>query len=76
MTTAEEKEQKRKLASALSSLCTKGANILPAKASHRAEPSIKDWAEHSVPGWRALWSYWVKDVDTGRGEELWNYEYN
>lgn len=71
MTTAEEET-----VSALSSLCTTWANILSAKASHRTELSIKDWAEHSILGWRALQTYCVEEVDTGRGEELWDYEYN
>ena len=71
MTTAQEET-----ASALSSLCTTWPNILSTKASHRTEPSVKDWAEHSIPGWRALQTYWVEEVDTGRGEELWDYKYN
>lgn len=63
-------------ASALSGLCTTWANILSAKASHRTEPSIKVWAEHSFLAGRALQTYWVEEVDTGRGEELCDYEYN
>lgn len=71
VTMAEEKEKKRKLASILPTLCLyQVASILSAKASHRAEPITMDWVKHSILGWRALQSYWMKDVDTGRGEEL------
>lgn len=74
MTVAEEKEHKGKCVSCQASVCTKSANVLSAKANHRAEPRAKDWAEHSTPGGHCRAT--GEGRGEGRGEELSGHEYN